>query len=47
LSITNSKFIKRFQLLEEFIQTDGKDISILSLSEMDTYWEKAKQKLSQ
>jgi XTP/dITP diphosphohydrolase len=46
LSITNSKFIKRFQLLEEFIQTDGKDISVLSLSEMDTYWEKAKQKLS-
>lgn len=45
LSITNSKFIKRFQLLEDFIQSDGKDISALSLTEMDTYWEKAKQKL--
>jgi XTP/dITP diphosphohydrolase len=46
LSITNSKFIKRFQLLEEFIQTDGKDISALNLAEMDSYWEKAKQVLS-
>jgi XTP/dITP diphosphohydrolase len=45
LSITNSKFIKRFQLLEEFILTDGKDISTLNLAEMDTYWEKAKHKL--
>lgn len=46
LSITNTKFIKRFQLMEEFIQSEDKDISTLSLEEMDEYWEKAKMHLS-
>ncbi len=43
LETTNKKFIKRFQLLEAAIKKDGKDISELSLEEMDGYWEKAKE----
>ena len=46
LSITNTKFIKRFQLMEELIQAEDKDISALSLEEMDEYWEKAKRILN-
>ena len=42
LEMTNKKFIKRFQYLEESAKADGKVISELSLEEMDRYWEKAK-----
>jgi len=44
LELTNKKFIKRFQSLEEAIKKDGENISELSLEEMDVYWEAAKQK---
>lgn len=43
LEKTNKKFIKRFQFLEEESKRDGKQISEMSLAEMDTYWEKAKK----
>ena len=42
LAFTNQKFIKRFQLMEELIASDSKDIKSMSLEEMDSYWEKAK-----
>lgn len=43
LERTNLKFIKRFQYLEEQAKADGKDISTMTLSEMDVYWEEAKK----
>lgn len=42
LERTNKKFIKRFQFLETESKKDGKDISEMTLEEMDEYWEKAK-----
>lgn len=44
LERTNKKFIKRFQYLEEGAKKEGKDISSMSLEEMNTYWEAAKKK---
>lgn len=43
LERTNRKFIKRFQYLESESFKDGKNISDMSLAEMDTYWEEAKK----
>ena len=43
LEKTNKKFIKRFQYLEVESKKDGKDLSEMSLEEMDMYWEKAKK----
>lgn len=43
LEKTNKKFIKRFQYLEEESKKDGKDLSQMSLDEMDMYWEQAKK----
>ena len=45
LAFTNQKFIKRFQLMEELIASDSKDIKEMDLGEMDSYWEKAKLRL--
>lgn len=45
LALTNQKFIKRFQLMEELITTDQKSMTDMTLQEMDVYWEKAKIKL--
>lgn len=42
LEMTNKKFIKRFKFLEDAIKSDGKQISELTLEEMDAYWEMAK-----
>lgn len=42
LEKTNQKFIKRFQLMEEMILADRKDLTEMSLAEMDVYWDKAK-----
>lgn len=47
LEKTNKKFIKRFQLMEDLIKDDNKEISTMNLEEMDIYWEKAKQKQNQ
>ena len=42
LERTNKKFIKRFNYLESESKKAGKNISDMTLSEMDEYWEKAK-----
>lgn len=42
LERTNKKFSKRFQYLEAKAKEAGKDLQSMSLSEMDEYWEEAK-----
>jgi len=42
LERTNKRFIKRFQIMEQEIKEEGKELSDMSLTEMDVYWEKAK-----
>ena len=43
LERTNKRFIKRFQIMENEIKEKGLDLSAMSLSEMDVYWEQAKK----
>jgi XTP/dITP diphosphohydrolase len=43
LERTNKKFIKRFQYLESKAIELGKDLSEMSLVEMDVFWEEAKR----
>lgn len=43
LERTNKKFIKRFQYLESEAKKMGKELSSMSLDEMDVYWNKAKE----
>jgi MazG family protein len=43
LERTNKKFIKRFQYLETESAKDGKKLGEMSLSEMDAYWNRAKE----
>jgi XTP/dITP diphosphohydrolase len=45
LEKTNQKFIKRFNYMEAAIKRDGKNLSQLTLKEMDAYWNKAKRSL--
>ncbi len=42
LERTNKKFIRRFQFMEEASRKDGKELTSMSLTEMDAYWNKAK-----
>jgi len=42
LQISTSKFMKRFQTMEDRIKTDGKQLTSMTLDEMDAYWERAK-----
>jgi XTP/dITP diphosphohydrolase len=42
LERTNKKFIKRFQFLEREAAKEGKQLSEMTLSEMDIHWEKSK-----
>lgn len=42
LEKTNKKFIKRFQYLEAAAKKEGKELSDMSLAQMDVYWEKSK-----
>ncbi len=42
LERTNIKFISRFQYLEQAAKAAGKNLSEMSLAEMDVYWEEAK-----
>lgn len=44
LERTNKKFIQRFQYLEKGAKESGKEISAMSLEEMNEFWEKAKKK---
>ena len=43
LERTNKKFIKRFQYLETESKKDGKEMSEMTLEEMDEYWNAAKK----
>ncbi len=43
LERTNKKFIKRFQWMEEKINTEGKEMSQMNLEELDQYWNQAKK----
>ena len=43
LERTNIKFISRFQYLERSAKAAGKNLSEMSLAEMDVYWEEAKK----
>lgn len=43
LERTNKKFIQRFTYLETAARRDGKQLSDMSLEEMDVYWEQAKR----
>ncbi|MCZ6704968.1 MAG: MazG family protein, partial [Bacteroidetes bacterium] len=44
LGHTNSKFIRRFQHIEERLRESGSSIVDASLEEMDVFWEEAKRK---
>lgn len=43
LERTNKKFIKRFQYLESKSKEIGKELSDMTLAEMDVYWNEAKK----
>lgn len=42
LERTNQKFMKRFQLMEEMAQQEGKKLQDMSLEEMDAIWNRIK-----
>ncbi len=44
LELTNKKFIQRFQHMEQEINNQGKQLSQLSLRELDHYWNRAKSR---
>ncbi|MCG7502470.1 nucleoside triphosphate pyrophosphohydrolase [Tenacibaculum sp. Mcav3-52] len=43
LEKTNKKFINRFQFLEEAAKKEGKQLSDMTLAEMDVHWENSKE----
>ena len=43
LEKTNKKFISRFQYLEKAAKKEGKQLSDMTLDEMDVYWEASKK----
>ena len=43
LERTNKKFILRFQQMEAVLKKEEKDLSEMTLAEMDLYWEEAKK----
>ena len=43
LERTNKKFILRFQQMEAVLKKEGKDLSEMTLAEMDVHWEEAKK----
>ena len=43
LERTNKKFIQRFQQMEAVLKEEGKDLSCMTLSEMDVYWDQSKK----
>ena len=44
LERTNRKFMGRFRRLEQMVRADGRDLTEMSLAEMDAYWERAKDR---
>ena len=47
LEKTNRKFMRRFQLLEQMVKADNRQLTDMTLAEMDLYWEKAKEKTNE
>lgn len=45
LGKTNNKFITRFQLMEQMVKDENMNLEDMSLSEMDVFWDKAKNQL--
>lgn len=45
LERTTRRFMARFQHLEKAVRQDGKDLSDMTLAEMDVYWDRAKAAL--
>ena len=43
LERTNKRFIKRFQIMENLIEKEKLNLDLMSLKEMDMYWEEAKK----
>ena len=43
LELTNKKFIRRFQAVEELAGKQGKDLHDMTLWEMDALWNEVKQ----
>ncbi len=43
LELTNKKFIKRFSLMEEIVQKNGRNLIDMSLEEMDCIWNEVKK----
>ena len=43
LSNASNKFINRFEKLEQYVRDEGREITDLSLKEMDEIWEKVKK----
>ena len=43
LEKTNKKFINRFQYMEREVEKKGKELSEMTLQEMDVYWNEAKK----
>mgnify|MGYP003227184292 FL=1 len=44
LEETNQKFIRRFGCIEQWAKDHGRDIKSLTLEEMDTLWNEAKER---
>jgi XTP/dITP diphosphohydrolase len=42
LAKTNNKFITRFQLMEDLVQKNNRNLVDMSLTEMDVFWNEAK-----
>jgi XTP/dITP diphosphohydrolase len=43
LEKTNKKFIRRFEFIEENAEQQGKEITSMSLEEMEALWQAAKK----
>ena len=46
LEKTNKKFINRFQYMEKEVKKKGKELSEMTLQEMDVYWNEAKKTMT-
>ena len=43
LGASTDKFVRRFDLMEKMIESEGRRLSDMTMSEMDVYWERAKK----
>ena len=42
----NRRFISRFEIVEQLLREDGKQMEDCSVAELEVYWQKAKKQLS-